>query len=530
MDVALIVLLPFLGACLPPLTARSGRNVCAGTTAAVTFVALLLLLARAPSVYRGEIVAWSVPWIPQIGLSFSFFIDGLGLFFAALILGIGLLIIVYARFYLGREDPLGKFYAYLLLFQGAMTGIVLSDNILLLIVFWELTSISSFLLIGYWRHLPQARQGARIALIVTSGGGLALIGGMLILGNIAGSYELTEILAHGDAVKASALYLPALLLVLTAAFTKSAQFPFHFWLPHAMAAPTPVSAYLHSATMVKAGIFLLARLWPVMAGTQSWFLIVAPVGLATMLIGAWIALFKDDLKAILAYSTVSQLGMMTMLLGFGTAAAAIVAVFHIVNHATFKAALFLAAGAIDHEAGTRHIHRLGGLATLMPVVATLSFIAAAAMAGIPLSSGFLSKEMALEEAWRTGNAGIASLFAVLATMAALLSVAYSLRFASGTFLGPVRRDYPRQPHDPPTGLWLPIAVLVLPIVAIGLAPVTAAGAIVENAARAVVGGATPPFAPALWHGFSAAVVMSAVGLLGGAMLFAAHGPINALRL
>ena len=367
--------------------------------------ALLLLLARAPQVYRGETVAWGVPWIPQIGLSFSFFIDGLGLFFAALILGIGLLIILYARFYLSREDPIGKFYAYLLLFQGAMVGIVLSDNVLLLIVFWELTSLSSFLLIGYWRHLPQARQGARMALVVTSGGGLALIGGMLILGNIAGSYELTEILGRGDVVKASALYVPALLLILTGAFTKSAQFPFHFWLPHAMSAPTPVSAYLHSATMVKAGIFLLARLWPVLAGTPIWFLIVAPVGLATMLIAAWIALFKDDLKAILAFSTVSQLGMMTMLLGFGTAAAAIVAVFHIVNHATFKAALFMSAGAIDHEAGTRHIHRLGGLATLMPVIATLSFVAAAAMAGIPLSSGFLSKEMMLAEASHTVYAG-----------------------------------------------------------------------------------------------------------------------------
>ncbi len=530
MDVALIVLLPFLGACLPPLTARSGRNVCAGATAAVTSTALLLLLARAPAVYGGEIVTWGVPWIPQIGLSFSFFIDGLGLFFAALILGIGLLIILYARFYLGREDPIGKFYAYLLLFQGAMVGIVLSDNVLLLIVFWELTSLSSFLLIGYWRHLPQARQGARMALVVTGGGGLALIGGMLILGNIAGSYELTEILEHGDVVKASALYIPALLLVLTGAFTKSAQFPFHFWLPHAMSAPTPVSAYLHSATMVKAGIFLLARLWPVLAGTPSWFLIVAPVGLATMLIAAWIALFKDDLKAILAFSTVSQLGMMTMLLGFGTAAAAVVAVFHIVNHATFKAALFMSAGAIDHEVGTRHIHRLGGLATLMPIVATLSFIAAAAMAGIPLSSGFLSKEMMLAEASHTVYAGTVWLFPILATAAALLSAAYSFRFAIRTFLGPVRSDYPQHPHDPPAGLWLPIAVLVLPIVAIGVAPETVVGAIVEHTARAVVGGAPPAFEPALWHGFSAVVVMSAVGLLGGATLFAAYGPINALLL
>src|SRR4051812_23278926 len=530
MDVALIILLPFLGACVPPLTARSGRNVCAGATALITLMALLLLLPRAPEVYRGEAVAWSVPWVPQIGLSFAFFIDGLGLFFAALILGIGLLIILYARFYLSRGDPIGKFYAYLLLFQGAMVGIVLSDNLLLLTVFWELTSLSSFLLIGYWRDLPQARQGARMALFVTGGGGLALLGGMLILGHIAGSYQLGEVLARGDAVKASALYVPALLLILTGAFTKSAQFPFHFWLPHAMAAPTPVSAYLHSATMVKAGVFLLARLWPVLAGTQSWFLIVAPVGLATMLIGAWIALFKDDLKAILAFSTVSQLGMMTMLLGFGTAAAATVAVFHILNHAAFKAALVMNAGAIDHAAGTRHIHRLGGLLTLMPIVATLSFVAAAAMAGIPLSSGFLSKEMMLAEASHTVYVGLDWLVSALATIAALPSAAYSFRFAIRTFLGPARHDYPRHPHDPPAGLWLPIAVLILPIVAIGLAPETVAGPIVEHTARAVVGGALPRFEPAWWHGFSAAVAMSAIGLLGGALLFAAYGPANLLRL
>jgi multicomponent K+:H+ antiporter subunit A len=530
MDVALIVLMPLLGACVPPLTARSGRNVCAAATGAVTFTALLVLLARAPAVYRGETIAWGAPWVPQIGLSFSFFIDGLGLFFAALILGMGLLIILYARFYLSREDPIGKFYAYLLLFQGAMLGIVLSDNVLLLIVFWELTSLSSFLLIGYWHHLPQARQGARMSLVVTSGGGLALIGGMLILGQIADSYQLSEILVRGDIVRSSPLYLAALLLILGGAFTKSAQFPFHFWLPHAMSAPTPVSAYLHSATMVKAGVFLLARLWPALAGTQAWFLIVAPVGLATMLIAAWIALFKDDLKAILAYSTVSQLGMMTMLLGFGTAAAAVTAVFHIMNHATFKAALFMSAGAVDHAVGTRHVHRLGGLVTLMPIVATLSFVAAAAMAGIPLSSGFLSKEMMLEEAAGTDYAGVAWLFPVLATAAALLSVAYSLRFAIATFLGPRRHDYPHQPHDPPAGMWLPIAVLAAPILAIGLAPERVAGPIVAHTALSVVGGSLPRFEPALWHGFTAAFAMSAVALVGGGLLFGAYRWANPLRL
>ncbi|MDP3899314.1 MAG: proton-conducting transporter membrane subunit, partial [Mesorhizobium sp.] len=431
MSLWLVPLIPFLAAVFPPLVIRSGRNICALTTGLATLLSLALLLSHAPAFSRGQNIKAQHEWLPQIGLSFSFFVDGLGLFFAALILGIGLLIIVYARFYLSRNDPMGRFYGYLLLFQGAMVGIALSDNILLLLVFWELTSLTSFLLIGYWRHLPEARQGARMALVVTGGGGLLLIAGMLVLGHIAGSYQLSEILQRGDLIKASPLYLPMLLLVLGGAFTKSAQFPFHFWLPHAMAAPTPVSAYLHSATMVKAGVFLLARLWPVLAGTDAWFLIVAPVGLVTMLIAAWIAIFKDDLKALLAYSTVSHLGLMTMLLGFGTPMAAIAAVFHMLNHATFKAALFMGAGIVDHETGTRDIRRLGGLLTLMPITATLMLIASASMAGIPLLNGFLSKEMMLEEALHTSYAGIPWLFPLLAGLATLFSVAYSARLAVG---------------------------------------------------------------------------------------------------
>ncbi|MCC6519213.1 MAG: monovalent cation/H+ antiporter subunit A, partial [Tabrizicola sp.] len=274
MSLALIAALPFLGAVLPPLALRFGRNASALAAGAVTLTALLLLAAAAPTVLAGGIVQTRIDWLPALGLDANFMLDGLGLLFAGLILGIGLLIILYARFYLAETDPMGRFYSFLLLFQGAMLGIVLSDNILLLLVFWELTSLSSFLLIGYWKHLPEGRQGARMALAVTGGGGLALIAGMLILGNIAGSHDLTVILTRKDAIQASPLYLPALILILLGAFTKSAQFPFHFWLPHAMAAPTPVSAYLHSATMVKAGIFLLARLWPVLSGTWDWFVIV----------------------------------------------------------------------------------------------------------------------------------------------------------------------------------------------------------------------------------------------------------------
>src|SRR6056297_2700158 len=263
----IIALLPFLGALIPGLMIRAGRTACASFTAVPTIAAIVMLGTLTPAVLRGEVLTYHIDWLPSLGLNVNFMLDGLGLLFAGMILGIGLLIILYARFYLSREDPMGQFYTYLLLFQGAMVGIVLSDNILLLLIFWELTSLSSFLLIGYWKHLPEGRQGARMALAVTGAGGLAMIGGMLILGNIVGSYNLTDILAAGDQIKASEWYMHALILILLGAFTKSAQFPFHFWLPHAMAAPTPVSAYLHSATMVKAGVFLMARMWPVLAGT-----------------------------------------------------------------------------------------------------------------------------------------------------------------------------------------------------------------------------------------------------------------------
>ncbi|MEM7319484.1 MAG: proton-conducting transporter membrane subunit, partial [Pseudomonadota bacterium] len=331
MSLFLLAALPFIGAVFPPLLIRAGRNASASAAGMTTFLALVGLIVNAPAVMRGETITAKFDWLPGLGLNANFFLDGLGLLFAGLILGIGLLIILYARFYLSREDPMGQFYAYLLLFQGAMVGIVLSDNILLLLVFWELTSLSSFLLIGYWKHLPEGRQGARMALAVTGSGGLAMIAGMLILGHIVGSYDLTVILQNKEAIQASPYYLPALILILLGCFTKSAQFPFHFWLPHAMAAPTPVSAYLHSATMVKAGLFLLARMWPVLSGTSEWFYLVTTTGLITMLIGAVIGLFKDDLKALLAFSTVSHLGLIAMLLGFGTKIAAVAAVFHIIN-------------------------------------------------------------------------------------------------------------------------------------------------------------------------------------------------------
>jgi len=530
MTLAWIVLLPFVGALLPGLLIRAGRNACAVTTGAVTLLALTLLLTQAPAIFAGEVIQARWEWLPSLGLNVTFFLDGLGFFFAGLILAIGLLIIIYARYYLSKDDPMGQFYSYLLLFQGAMVGIVLSDNVLLLLVFWELTSLSSFLLIGYWKHLPEGRQGARMALAVTGMGGLSMIAGMLILGDVVGSYDLTVILQHSAEIQASPWYLPALLLILGGCFTKSAQFPFHFWLPHAMAAPTPVSAYLHSATMVKAGIFLMARMWPVLAGTDAWFYIVSTTGLTTMVIAAWIALFKDDLKGLLAYSTVSHLGLITMLFGFGTPMAAIAGVFHIVNHATFKCALFMTAGIVDHEAGTRDIKRLGGLAVLMPITATIATLAGFSMAGLPLLNGFLSKEMMLEEAVHTTWAGNAWILPALATLGALFSVAYSFRYVFRVFFGDQRDDYPQHPHDPPAGMYLPPALLVVLVVAIGLLPALVAGPLVTVVSGAVVGGPLPEFHLAIWHGVTPALGMSALAVIGGALLLWSHAAANKFRL
>ncbi|CUI01224.1 monovalent cation/H+ antiporter subunit A [Leisingera aquaemixtae] len=526
MSLFLIAALPFLGAVFPALLIRAGRNAAASAAGLTTFLAFTGLMLHIPAIFRGETVFAAVDWLPALGLNAHFFLDGLGFLFAAMILGIGLLIILYARFYLSREDPMGQFYSYLLLFQGAMVGIVLSDNILLLLVFWELTSLSSFLLIGYWKHLPEGRQGARMALAVTGSGGLAMIAGMLLLGHIAGSYDLSVILQNKEAIQSSHLYLPALILILIGAFTKSAQFPFHFWLPHAMAAPTPVSAYLHSATMVKAGLFLMARLWPVLAGTPEWFYIVATTGLVTMLLGAVIALFKDDLKALLAFSTVSHLGLITMLLGFGTKFAAVAAVFHIINHATFKAALFMTAGIVDHEAGTRDIKRLGGLRHLMPVTFTIGTVAALSMGGIPPLNGFLSKEMMLEEASHTLWNGSHLIVPALVTAAAVFSAAYSFRFIAHVFLGPKREDYPGHPHDPNTGMWIGPAFLVLLVVLIGLASAKIAGPMVATAASAVIGGEKLPYySLKLWHGLTPALYMSIAAVIGGAVLLALHKPL-----
>jgi multicomponent K+:H+ antiporter subunit A len=433
----LLVALPFIGslvAAVLPANARNTESTVAGLVALVCAVQAALYF---PEMAAGSVVYQRFDWIPSLGLDFTLRMDGFAWMFSMLVLGIGSLVVLYARYYMSPADPVPRFFSFLLAFMGSMSGVVLSGNLIQIVLFWELTSLFSFLLIGYWHHRRDARRGARMALTVTGAGGLCLLAGVLVLGHIVGSTDLEAVLAAGERVRAHALYPVALVLVLLGAFTKSAQFPFHFWLPHAMAAPTPVSAYLHSATMVKAGVFLLARLWPVLAGTDEWFWIVTLTGLATLLIGGFSAIFQNDLKGVLAYSTISHLGLITTLLGLNSPLAAVAAVFHILNHATFKASLFMAVGIVDHETGTRDIQRLSGLWRYMPITATLTMVAGAAMAGVPLLNGFISKEMFFSEAvFVTAAPWFEHLLPVVAVVAGAFSVAYSLRFTVDVFFGP----------------------------------------------------------------------------------------------
>jgi multicomponent K+:H+ antiporter subunit A len=510
-----IVLAPLLlGTTLAPLAARRSRAAAAWAAAAVTAAAFALLVAQAPTVIGGEAVHYFRPWVGSLGLNIAFRLHGLGLLFAGLILGIGLLVILYAHYYLGEDDPAGRFFGLLMLFMSSMLGIVLADNLLCLFVFWELTSLSSFLLIGYWNRRAESRQGARMALAVTGGGGLAMLAGFLVLGTAGGTFEISALEAARDRVQADPLFPVALVLVLLGAFTKSAQFPFHFWLPEAMAAPTPVSAYLHSATMVKAGIFLLMQLYPVLGGSALFEYVVCTVGLTTFVFGAYVAVFKHDLKGLLAYSTVSHLGLIVFLIGLDSPLSSIAAVFHVVNHATFKASLFMAAGIIDHECGTRDMRRINGLFRYMPYTGTLAIVAAASMAGVPLLNGFLSKEMFFAEALELHHLGVLGAVAPVAvTLGGAFGVAYSARFIHDVFFNGAPRDLPRTPHEPPRFMQAPVEVLVVVCVAVGVLPGITVEGIVDIATADVLGAGTlPEHSFALWHGFNVPLAMSALAL------------------
>jgi len=515
-----IILLPFLGSLCAAFLPRNAWNAEAWLAAAVSLGSLTLVAMRYPQVIDGGAVRSHLSWVPQLGLDLTLRMDGFAWVFSVLVTGIGALVVLYARYYMSPADPVPRFFAFLLAFMGAMLGVVLSGNLIQLVLFWELTSFTSFMLIAYWYHRDEARRGAAMTLLVTAFGGLCLLAAVLMLARITGSYELDVVLASGDLIRRDPWYPAILILVLIAAFTKSAQFPFHFWLAHAMAAPTPVSAYLHSATIVKVGVFLLARLWPVLAGTGLWFGIVCTVGLTSLLLGAFAATFQRDMKGVLAYSTVSHLGLITLLLGMDSPLALVAAVFHMMNHATFKASLFMAAGIVDHESGTRDLTRLRGLAHAMPITATLATVAAAAMAGVPLLNGFLSKEMFFSETMFAGDAlPIRIGLPVAATLAGVFSVAYSVRFVHRVFMGPLAVDLPRTPHEPTRWMLAPSTLLVVACVLVGTLPVVTIGPYLNTAMRGILGTSVPAYSLAVWHGFTTPLLMSALALAGGVVLY-----------
>ncbi|WP_394231997.1 Na+/H+ antiporter subunit A [Niallia oryzisoli] len=496
----------------------------------------------------GKSIIKTANWIPSLGINFTVKIDGLGLLFSLLITGIGALVVLYSIYYLAKDkEKLNNFYVYLLLFMSAMLGVVLSDNLIVMYAFWELTSFSSFLLIGYWYERDKSRYGAQKSMLITVFGGLAMLGGIILLNIITGTFSLTEIMSQGNEIYSHVLFVPALLCILLGAFTKSAQFPFYIWLPDAMEAPTPVSAYLHSATMVKAGIYLVARFTPVFGEHALWFWLVAGAGMLTLIWGSIFAVKQTDLKAILAFSTVSQLGLIMSLLGVGAAAlhyeylddniftvAVTAAIFHLINHATFKCSLFMAAGIVDHETGTRDIRKLGGLMHFMPITFTISIVGAFSMAGIPPFNGFLSKEMFFTamvhvtemDLFRLETLGI--LFPVLAWIASIFTFIYSMILVFRTFSGkyqPEKLD--KKPHEASIGMLFSPVILVSLVIIFGFFPNLLSESLISPAMASILPsllGEGGEFIVhiSFWHGFTIELFMTLGVVILGIILFKTH--------
>jgi multicomponent Na+:H+ antiporter subunit A len=475
---------PFIAALLAPaLVKRMGASA-AWLLALVPATLFLHWAGMAGDIATGGRITGGLQWIPSLGVNFSWLIDGLSLTFALLITGIGTLIILYAGAYLKGYPNQGRFIAFMFLFMGAMQGLVLSDSFLMLFVFWELTSITSFLLIGFDHKREAARRAAFQALVVTGLGGLVLLAGFIVIWNITGVREMSLLLATGDTLRDSPFYLLALILVLGGAFTKSAQFPLHFWLPNAMEAPTPVSAYLHSATMVKAGVYLLMRLNPAMGGTEAWETILPLFGGTTLIVGAFLAIRQTDLKLMLAYTTVASLGLLVMLTGVGTEKAIAAAALYLIAHSLFKGALFMVAGAIDHEAGTRDLTRLGGLRKAMPITFAAGLLAALSMGGLTPFYGFIAKEeiyYALAGTWPAD-----AVLLVIAVVANALMFAVAFAVGLKPFIG-AKLETPKHAHDGPAGLLAGPLVLAVAGLAAGLLWPAAHAIFAAPAASAIAG-------------------------------------------
>lgn len=506
----------FVSAVLAPLMFRKLGDRLGTVLALVPLVVFVALASLVPSVASGSAHRVEYSWVPSLGISFSFFVDGLSLLFLLVIAGVGTFIVWYAAGYLHGDRGLGRFYLYLLSFMGAMLGLVAADNLILLFIFWELTSITSYLLIGYYQENEKSRASALQALLVTGGGGLAMMAGFILLGHMAGTYEISALLALPAGTLTGHVLFPAtLILILLGAFTKSAQFPFHFWLPNAMEAPAPVSAFLHSATMVKAGVFLLARLHPVLADHALWVAIVAPVGALTMWVGVILGLGKRDLKQILAYTTLSVLGTLTLLLGLGTSLAVKACMVYFLAHALYKAALFMTAGSVDHETGTRNIDELGGLRHKMPVTAAAALVAALSMAGIPLFLGFVSKEYFYKALLDAD--GPPYLWELLGVGASMVMFALAALAGWKPYWGAAQKT-PKAAHEAPWTMTIGPVVLGVCAVWFGVFPGWPGDQLVGPAVMAVQASPAPVARLALWHGWNTALFLSLVTVAGGVMV------------
>ncbi|MDD1504180.1 Na+/H+ antiporter subunit A [Lysinibacillus sp. CNPSo 3705] len=540
------ILLPIVCAALIPLLYRRLRRVAhlGWFVLSVPFILFLLLARYIPQIAEGKTFMHTYEWIPSFNINFTTYLDGLSMIFGLLITGVGSLVILYSIFYLSTKESLHHFYCYLLLFMGAMLGVVFSDNLMVLYTFWELTSVSSFLLIAFWHHRKASRAGARKAMTITVFGGLSMLAGFLMLYVASGTFSIREIVANVGIIRDHTLFSPALILILIGAFTKSAQFPFHIWLPDAMEAPTPVSAYLHSATMVKAGIYLVARFSPVFGGEAVWFWLVSVIGLLTLFWGSFNAVRQTDLKALLAFSTISQLGLIMSLFGLGSVGhyygyapdtvlytqASFAALFHLINHSTFKGALFMMVGIVDHEAGTRDIRRLGGLMAIMPITFTIAVIGGFSMAGLPPFNGFLSKEMffaavlAIRNVEAFSIADLGLLFPIVAWVASIFTFVYCMILISRTFFGKLRLDkLDKKPHEAPLGMLFSPIILCIFVVGIFFFPNVLGHYILEPAMDSIYPTfpSTSELTPHIhaWHGINAELLMTLGVIIIGVILF-----------
>jgi len=533
----LAVFLPFVLAGILPVVEKVLKSRIGWYASAVALLSFVLVSQVASSVIHGENIQGSLSWLPSVGIDLSFYGDGLSVMFGLIVSGIGIIIMLYSNEYMSMREDLPRYYQQLLFFMGSMLGVVFSANTIQLFIFWELTSITSFMLIGYWRGRPLSVYGATKSLLLTASGGLFMLAGFLMLHAMTGTFDIPAILQSESTIefiKGHELFIITLILVFIGAASKSAQGPFYIWLPNAMEAPTPVSAFLHSATMVKAGIYLVARIHPIFSGTEAWFLLVSGVGIITMVAAGFMAFRQTDIKGILAYSTISQLAYLMTMYGYTTyqhpGIGVAAATFHLLNHATFKACLFLVAGIVAHETATRDITKMGGLRKEMPITFVLAVIGALAMAGIPPLNGFLSKEMFYETSLEMGaelGAPFTLIIPAMAVLGGVLTFAYSIKFIDGIFLGKrPSTSLPDHIHDPGWIMILPTAFLAALIILFGLVPSIPVHNIIEPAAEAII---LEPLDlhVQLWHGFTPALMMTIATFLLGILIYTRYDGIAA---